>query len=451
MRCNGGKISTQKHLIPALLAGLIFFGGTLPKAFANGLYGNGVDASAMGMAGADVAWAANPLAAMTANPAGLGFLSQPEINLGAIGGLFQGNFDKPNVSSGALDSAVRVLPEGAIGFPLKNWPVTFGLSVAPQTALLADWHYNDPPGGLGGATSYGFQEDKSEILLLRSALGAAVKINSHFSFGASIGLLYNENELVAPYIFQNLQPATVNGAKTLLNLHTTGFGGDASAGMIFKATTYLQFGLFYQSESIINSTGDASGDPYAQFNVSPGPLAFHYDAEVKNKFPQMASAGVSWQLHPRLRAALQVDWIDWAHGFDTLHIGMSHGNNAGVNGVLGASFTDNFPLNWSSEFVYRAGLEFAATENLTLRAGYCYGQSPVPDSTLTPMTAAIIEHTLSAGAGYRWRNLRFDVAYQYDFPATQNIGTSGLRAGEYSNSSTTVSAHLFAFTTSILF
>jgi long-chain fatty acid transport protein len=441
----------RKWWVLPLATVFLLIGSALSKGFANGIYGNGVDASSMAMAGADVAWAANPLAAMTANPAGLGFLSQPELNLGVVGGLFQGSFDKPNISEGSLNEAVRALPEGAIGFPLKNWPVTFGLSVAPQTALLADWHYNDPPGGLGGTTSYGYQQDKSEILLLRSALGAAVKINSQFSFGASLGLLYNENELVAPYIFQNLQPATVNGAKTLLNLHTTGFGGDASAGVIFKATTNLQFGLFYQSESIINSTGDAAGDPYAQFGAAPGPLAFHYDAEVKNKFPQMASAGVSWQLHPRLRAALQVDWIDWAHGFDTLHISMSHGNNAGVNGVLGASFKDDFPLNWSSEFVYRAGLEFAATENLTLRAGYCYGQSPVPDSTLTPMTAAIIEHTLSAGAGYRWRNFRFDLAYQYDFPATQNIGTSGLRSGEYSNSSTTVSAHLFAFTTSILF
>jgi long-chain fatty acid transport protein len=421
-------------------------------ASANGIYGNGIGADAMSMGGAEVAWAADPLSAMTANPAGLGFLSKPEIDLGAEGAVLEGNFSKAG-SGGGLDSSLNALPEGAFAYPLKQIPLTFGISVAPQAALLANWHYNDPPGGLGGVT-YGYQQDKSEILLLRSALGVGWQINSQLSIGASAGLLYNENELVAPYIFQDVQSPTVpnpaNGAKTLLNLRTTGFGGDATVGILFRATTNLQFGAFYQSESIINSTGNASGNPYAQL---PGVSAFHYDAEVKNKFPQNASAGVSWGFLPKFRVSAQVDWIDWAHAFDTLHIGMSNGNNPNLYGpgTLGASFRDNFPLNWSSEFVYRIGLEYDVTENLSLRLGYCYGSSPVPDATLTPMTAAITEHTITAGAGYHWGRYKVELAYQYYLPATQNIGQSGLLSGEYSNSSTTVSAHVVALTTGFTF
>jgi len=67
------------------------------------------------------------------------------------------------------------------------------------------------------------------------------------------------------------------------------------------------------------------------------------------------------------------------------------------------------------------------------------------------MTAAIMEHTVTAGMGYHWRNWQFDLAYQYDLPAEQNVGTSGLRSGEYSNSSTEVSVHWIALTTSIRF
>jgi len=146
-----------------------------------------------------------------------------------------------------------------------------------------------------------------------------------------------------------------------------------------------------------------------------------------------------------------VDWIDWAGAFDTLPVILKNGNNPTVNSVLGSSFQDNIPLNWKSEFVYRVGLEYAMTQNLYLRAGYSYGHSPVPDSTLTPMTAAIMEHTVTAGMGYHWRNWQFDLAYQYDLPAEQNVGTSGLRSGEYSNSSTEVSVHWIALTTSIRF
>jgi long-chain fatty acid transport protein len=419
---------------------------------ANGIYGDGVGAHAMSLGGAEVAWAADPLSAMTANPAGLGFLADPEIDLGAEGGFFNGTFSKPGIPNGSLDDSFHALPEGAIAYPLGKLPMTIGLSVAPQSALLANWHYQDPAGGLGGI-SYGYQQDKSEILLLRSALGVGVQVNSKFSIGATVGLLYNENELVAPYIFQNIQSPSVpnppNGAKTLLNLHTTGFGVDATIGMIFKATEDLRFGVFYQSESIINSTGDASGNPYAQFGGAQ--LPFSYNAEVKNKFPQNGSAGVSWQFHPKWRATVQADWVDWSEAFDTLHISMSNGSNPGVNNALGSNFKDNFPLNWSSEFVYRAGLEYHLTDNFALRIGYCYGQSPVPDSTLTPMTAAIVQHTVTAGFGYHWKHFKVDVAYQYYIPATQNVGTSELRSGEYSNSSTTVSAHVLALTTGFTF
>ncbi len=415
---------------------------------ASGIYGNGVGAEAMSMGGAEVAWAADPLSAMTANPAGLGFLENPEVDLGGEGAVLEGNFSKVG-SGGALNSSPQALPEGAFGYPLKNWPVTFGLSIAPEASLLADWHFNDPLGGLNGTTSYGYQQNKSEVLLLRSALGVAVQVNSKLSFGVSLGLLYNDNELVAPYVFQNLQPATVNGAKTLLNLHTTGFGGDATVGMLFRATDTLQFGLFYQSESIINSSGDASGNPSAQLG---GSFPFHYDAEVKNKFPQNASLGVSWKFHSKWRMAAQLDWVDWAHAFDTLHISMKNGNNAFLNNnVLGSSFRDNVPLNWSSEFVYRLGLEYDVTENIALRVGYSYGQSPVPDSTLTPMTAAITEHVFTAGIGYHWSHFKIDLAYQYYIPATQNVGTSALRSGEFANSSTTVSAHVLAISTGITF
>jgi long-chain fatty acid transport protein len=324
--------------------------------------------------------------------------------------------------------------------------------------MLANWHYLDPLGGLGGKTSYGYQQDKSEIIVLRSALGAGAKLNSHLSLGASAGLIYNENTLDAPYIFQNLQPgpsgpknSPYNGAKTLLDMHTAGFGWDAQAGLIYRATPAWQFGLSYQSEARVDTTGNASGDPSSQFGHPQGTLPFHYDANVRNIFPQQTTAGASWKLHPRWRLALQVDWIDWQEAFQTLPVKLSDGSNSKVNSALGSSFKDLVPLDWRNEFVYRAGLEFTVTKEWTLRAGYCFGGSPVPEATLTPLTAAIMENTLTAGIGYHWRRWQFDLAYQYDLPAKQEVGTSGLLSGEYSNSSVEVSRHTLALTTSVGF
>jgi long-chain fatty acid transport protein len=182
-----------------------------------------------------------------------------------------------------------------------------------------------------------------------------------------------------------------------------------------------------------------------QLGVSSFP--FNFDAEVKNVFPQMVSAGGSWKFDPQWRLALQLDWVDWGGAFKTLPVDLSNGSNPG----LPASLHDDIPLNWQSEFVYRAGIEYAATSNLFLRGGYSYGKSPVPDSTLSPLTAAIMEHTLTAGIGYHWSRYQIDVAYQWDIPITRDVGTSSLLSGEYSNSSTEVSIHWVAITAGMKF
>ncbi len=430
-------------------AALVWSAG--PTLLANGIYSNGTGARSMSMGGTDVAWAENPLEAMGDNPAGLGFLTAPEFDLGGVGVISEGHFNKPSASSGSdLNDSPAGLPEGAFALPLGNSPVAVGISFIPDSMLLADWKYQDPPGGLGGI-SYGEQTDKSEILVLRSALGIGIALTPKLSIGANVGMIYNQNELVTPYVFQNLQPSAdtpYDGAKTLLNLKTSGFGWNVRVGLLYRPLTNLQFGISYENQYTVNSTGDATGDPYAQFGVS---LPFHYDAEVDNTFPQQISVGASWKFHPQWRVAGQVDWIDWADAFQTLPVILKNGSNPTVNSVLGSSFSDHIPLDWKSEFVFRMGLEYAVTRNLYLRGGYSYGHSPVPDATLTPMTAAIMEHTLTAGIGYQWRNWQLDLGYQYDLPAEQNVGTSGLRSGEYSNSSTEVSIHSIALTTSIRF
>jgi long-chain fatty acid transport protein len=399
----------------------------------------------MAMGGADVGWAQGPLESMGDNPAGLGFLPARELDFGAVGGNANGQFSKQNTDSrGNLSDTPRGLPEGAFGMQLGQTPIYAGLSFIPESVLLADWGYLDP-----GTVSYGNQTDKSEILVLRSALGLSLKLNSKLSIGASFGAIYNKNELVTPYIFQNLNApdAGADGVKTLLDLNTSGWGWNAQIGMLYQPINKLQFGLTFQNKYRVTTTGSASGNAGVQFG-HPGDSAysFNYRAEVDNNFPYQVSLGSSWEFLPKWRLAAQVDWIDWADAFNTMPVKLTDGTGKIITGALGTHLQDNVPLNWKNEFVYRVGLEYAPIKNLFLRAGYCYGNSPVPDTTLTPMTAAIIEHTITAGMGYRWRACEFDLAYQCGLPATQHIGTSALRDGEYSNSSITVFENVVALT-----
>ena len=131
---------------------------------------------------------------------------------------------------------------------------------------------------------------------------------------------------------------------------------------------------------------------------------------------------------------------------------LTHGNNADLSGLLGSGrLDDTVPLRWSDQFVGRLGGEYALGDRWTLRAGYAYGNNPVPADTLTPLTAAITEHLLTAGVGCRLGRVSLDAAYQWQVPATARVGRSALAAGEYSGSVVEVSVQQFNLTVGYAF
>lgn len=433
-----------QQLLPASTAFLMIALGS-NQLQASGLFRNGIGARSSSLTGADVAVANDPLGAMYSNPAGLAYLTSQQLQLGATVGYVHGTFSNAANSNATLDKWGGI-PEMGFGLPLGDSPVSLGLSFMPEAALSANWTYVDAPGGLGGV-SYGTQTHRSDITVLRTALGAAVKLGDKWSLGASVGLVYNDNKLKAPYVFQNTPLA---GAKTLLDLNTDGFGVNAQFGAIYRPNEHWQFGVSYRTETSVRSRGDANGDVGAQLALPSVP--FHYDAQVNNHFPQMATAGAAWQFHPRWRLSAQLDWINWSDSFDRLPVKLYNGSNAAVNAAMGGpEIEDEVPLNWKDQFVYRTGIEFTASKAWKIRAGYSYGSSPVPDATLTPLTAAITEHTIGIGAGWEHGRYTLDFGYQVELPAEQKVGTSALRSGEYNNSRTGVQIHWFSVTTGMKF
>lgn len=430
---------------PAVLPGLALM-ALLTSTHANGaaLYRDGSGAKATGLAGADVADANRPLSAVASNPAGLALASETELDLEMHARWIRAEFNSPFNSEVTLHDA-GVAPAVAVAVPLSNPHWALGLGVTTPVAVRADWNYQDAPGGLEGRTSYGFRRHRSEILLLRSPLAVSWSPNDRWSVGASVAHLFNRNELEAPYIFQS-QPV-LKGFKTLLDLDAEGHGWDAQIGGQIRLTDSLRIALTYRLPAEIAATGTANGDATAQLQSLGGGFAtvrpdFRYDAEVTTRFPQIASFGLSWQANPRWRVAAQLDWIDWSEAFDELRIELTHGDNLDLNGLLGgSSATDVAPLRWRDQWVPRVGIEFQASEAWSIRAGYAFAKSAVPDDTLTPLTGAIFEHLVAAGFSWRHRAVRVDLAWQWNLPASQSTGTSALRSSEYSQSRLEVEAH----------
>ncbi len=399
----------------------------------------------MSLGGSGTAAARDPLDALFANPATLSEIRGPMLAVATGTGFAHATFRSRDGDDTVMNED-GILGSFAVSVPVG--PVRLALGVNPDIALRDRWRYRDAPGGADGATSYGVQPQESEIVVLRTALGVSWEVTPQFSLGASVGLLYNRNQLQAPYVFQS--QAVLRTAKTLLNLETDGWGVNGQFGALWKPLPTLQLGVTYTTRASLSTEGRATGNADVQLaNLGLGTARsdFTYDAEVTNVFPQQISAGLAWQATPKLLLTAQFDWINWADAFESLPVRLTNGNNRDLNGLVGStSLSDNVPLDWRDQYVGRAGAEYALNEHWTVRAGYAYARNPVPAATLTPLTAAINEHIVTAGLGFRTGRLALDFAYQWQIPNSLTTGTSALASGEYSDTETSVGVQWIGLT-----
>lgn len=425
-------------------------GAIVTSVHAQDFYWNTTSARSQAVGGAYIPSASGVLDALATNPAGLSTLSARTLDLSVTSVFARGSFTNSVNQNVSIQNSPGVMPYGAFGMPIGHSRFTVGVGLVPEMMSVSNWTYVDAP-GVAGAT-YGLQTQKSAILSARSVAAVSFSLSRAVSLGASIGVDYNSNTLDAPYIFQ--QHPALAGLKTLLDLHTTGTGRNYSLGIVASPSKKVQFGVAWKSRTVIDSDGTATGNIGAQL-AAVGLAArpdFAYNAAVRNVFPQSVIGHITWQVDRRWNLAFQTNWVNWKDAFVTLPVALTNGTNADINGLLGTNtLNDGVPLNWKDQISFHGGVERVVTENVSLRGGFAHGNSPVPSSTLSPLTAAIMKDQLTTGIGYRHGRARYDLGYGFGFQAHQSVGQSGLLAGEYSNSRVGLGTQALTFNTSFQF
>jgi long-subunit fatty acid transport protein len=417
---------------------------------AQDFYPSAVSARSLGLGGVYVPSSAGVLDALAANPAGLSALGAPALDANITSIFARGSFTNSVNRDAPLQTPPGVMPYAAAGTGIGHSRFSVGFGIVPEMLSVSQWHYVDAPGVAG--TTYGSQFQKSAIIAVRAVAGVGVNLGHSISLGATFGVDYNQNHLEAPYIFQ--QQPVLAGLKTLLNLKTTGTGENFSFGVLANPSRKVKLGAAWKSRTTITSTGHATGNAgqeFANLGLAFQPT-FAYDAAVRNVLPQSALASVLWQANRRWLFALQGNWINWNSAFTTLPVNLTNGTNANINSLLGStSLIDGVPLHWKNQYTFHGGVERVLTENISVRAGFEHANSPVPDSTLSPLTAAIMKNQLAAGIGYRLGRARFDLSYGIDLTAKQSVAQSALLAGEYSNSTVSIGTQSLTLGTSFTF
>jgi long-subunit fatty acid transport protein len=435
----------MKHLAYASLHLAILCVVASPLLTAQDFYGAGVSADTSRRAGIFAASPDSPSDALELNPAGLTALSAPTLNLSITAIFARGSFSNASNNTSPMALNNGFVPFGAFGFPVgKHWAI--GIGIMPDLLSASKWHYSDTP-GFAGAT-YGPQSEKSQIIAIRGAAGVAYQFSKTLSVGASVGADYNSNTLDAPYIFQS--HPVLAGLKTLLDLHTAGYGWNGSFGVTAKPSKRLDLGFSFRTPTAITSYGHATGNMGAEFqslglNAQPD---FGYRAQVRVTLPPSALLSAGWQATQAVRLSFQTDWIGWRGSFNGLPVTLTQGSNADINSLLqSSSLKDTVPLDWKDQITFRGAVERSLGEGFVIGGGYLHGNNPVPNSTLSPLTAAIMRNGLTTGVGWHLGRMHFAASYGYDFNAQDQVGKSALLYDEYSNSKTRIGTQAFTLST----
>jgi long-chain fatty acid transport protein len=144
------------------------------------------------------------------------------------------------------------------------------------------------------------------------------------------------------------------------------------------------------------------------------------DAEADVTTPESVDFGVYQALGERWAITGEAQWTRWSQ-FKDLTIKFA-------NPAQPDSFTDD---DWTDSWFFAIGLIFRPTDAWSLRAGYAYDQSPVPNRTRTPRIPDNDRHWLAIGASYQpIPSLLFAAGYTHIFVRDASIDLSATSAGD---------------------
>lgn len=346
----------------------------------------------------------------------------------------------------------------------RETPWKFGFGIVPQAGAQLE---QDIVTEIEGKV-----ETFSELTMISATPTVAYQFNKHFSVGVSLNLNVGRIEFDAPIakdvsILAGQDPLlggtfgdTIrdllgqNEVKGLIDVEETfSYGLGGRVGLLWRPTDWLSLGAVYVPKTLM---ADFEGKAHVDFtsffnqegvlaeifaeltlpNGGAQGLAADYDFTIVDfQLPQEVGLGLAVRPIDSLLIALDFRWIQWSDTMKSFRIKLSKGNNPDVNTMAGSdSIVTELGTNWKDQYIIAVGVEYALTKEWILRAGYNWGNNPIPDDDLTPQIPAIVEHHLTLGVTYRYSpSVAFHMTYEHDFKESVKTGTHNTNS-DWSNS-----------------
>lgn len=391
------------------IAALVAIAAASGSAFAtNGYFSHGYGMKAKGMAGVGIAFAQDSLAAAT-NPAGMVMVGD-RLDVGV-------DWFKPNRGASIAGTGVGIngsydgngdssflVPEFGYN-KMMGWDMSVGVSVYGNGGM--NTKYNTSPFvPIGGQSPAGVNLEQLFI-----APTFAMKLNKNHALGVSIVMAYQT------FGATGLQPfaASSSNAGSLTNRgndHSTGWG--LRLGWTGQVAENVTLGATYASKI------------KGKFNDYKGLFA----EEGRFDIPENYGIGISVKATPQLTVAADIQQINYGNSK-----AIANPNCGSAGCLLGTSGGSGF--GWRDMTVYKLGVSYDYSNNLTLRAGLSTNRQPIParETFFNILAPGVVENHLTLGGTWTLANKNeLTVGYMHAFKKNVNgsgsVAPTGMGAGE---------------------
>ena len=259
---------------------------------------------------------------------------------------------------------------------------------------------------LAGASTLLYTASPEDIAALTAAKTKAEGIRTALTaVGADLTEINQTITALTTSLAQASATAPLHGQAVEVEMEDD-FNTSFNVGFMYKPTNTVTLGLTYRSEA------DASFDGDAEFmGIDAAKVELDYD------HPQQIQAGIRYQPHDRFSMEFDLTWTEWSIGDTQTEPFTSNGSAQGDQLVALLNASGNNPLtserNWEDTKQIRFGAEYILNDLITLRGGYFYDPTPIPNDTLDLQWADADKKTYSLGTGINLDPVTIDLVFQY--------------------------------------
>jgi long-chain fatty acid transport protein len=300
---------------------------------------------------------------------------------------------------------------------------TGGVAFYVPYKLESRWDLYKPPSGFNTTVPYPEFDYLTDILVwdLHPTVAKSF-MEEKLSLGLGFSIQRADFDLRRTELVPTTYPRPYDFLPVDAYTKTDGWGVGFNAGVLYKYSPKLQFGLSYRSPVNIDLSGSIALEMYlpdipVTGSAIRGGTRYFKDDDFKTTLPLPGEVGIGVMFKPieKLTLTSDISSVNWSKldNLDTKDMTLIPGEQDTV--YVGVRDT-KLPFNWKNIAKFSLGGEYILKEGWFVRGGYFFEQSPIPDNTFTILFPdAGDKHSFNLGLSYKIDS--FELGYDYQLVA----------------------------------